>query len=150
MGHRSPKGSRTGQGATHPLSLDIGSLDISHHKGREDRIAPASCLHASLHGQPQLSGFGPRSWCRFSSCRHRAAGPRGISSKGCLEPPKVDLPWTSWAFITQWRVPHSGLALASDLMTENMGDKGMFHKREGMWLLCWTLGFSPGVWGRAT
>lgn len=58
-------------------------------------------------------------------------------------------PWTSWACSTQ-RASHplrTQSPLVSVLMTETMGDKGKLHRRETIWLLCWILGYFPGVSG---
>lgn len=128
VGHRNPEGSRAGQLPT-PLSLDTGPLDVPHPHGRGDRAVSASCLTVSLHGQPQCSGFGPRFWCRLSSCRHRTAHLLGGFQQGLSRGP-----WTSWAWITQTASPpfRTQSSLPSVLMSENMGDKGKFHRRENI------------------
>lgn len=143
VGHRSPEGSRAGQLPT-PLFLDTGFLDAPHTHGRGDRAVSASCLTASLHGQPQCSGFGPRFWCRFSSCRHLAAHLLGDFQEGLSRGP-----WTSWACIIQTASPpfRTQSSLASVLMSENMWNKGKVHRRENIRPLCWTLGYVSGVWG---
>lgn len=73
------------------MALYAASLDVSHHHSREDGIVPASCLLASLHDQPQRSGFWPRPWCRLSSSRT----PGGFPAGTVLGAPRVDLLWTS-------------------------------------------------------
>lgn len=124
-----------------PLSLDTGFLDTSCQPRREDRDIPASCLLASLQGQPQHLGFGPRSWCRFSSFGDRVAGPQGDFQQGL---PRVLKGGSALDFLgsyhSEGESPHSELALASDLMAENMGNYEKFHRR----LLCWTLSWRGG------
>lgn len=121
-----------------PLSLDTGFLDTSYHPSKEDRAVPVSCLLASLQGQPQHVGFRPRSWCRFRSCRHRAAGPQGDFQQGLSRGSKGG---SALGFLglhhSEGESPQSELALASDLMAENMGNYGKFHRRLLRWTLSW-------------